>query len=174
MTDFDKLIKEKAEQASYPYQDAAWKNFQKSAGLHRSSWKFWAAGAAVTVVAGVSCVLMMQRQNTASPEPAPVAVVQDTVASLSEDQMSVVFSESESSSPSMPAPSGKAKQEGKKSISSASEQNTPAAQQTETAAGKKTTVSRSRLGRTLVIDVDTIKENVPTDEELRNGNSRIF
>jgi hypothetical protein len=29
-------------------------------------------------------------------------------------------------------------------------------------------------GRPLVIDVDTIKENVPTDEELRKGNSRLF
>jgi hypothetical protein len=30
------------------------------------------------------------------------------------------------------------------------------------------------MGRPLVIDVDTIKDNVPTDEELKNGNSRIF
>ena len=34
--------------------------------------------------------------------------------------------------------------------------------------------SPTRLGRPLVIDVDTIKDNLPTDEEIRKGNSRLF
>ena len=31
-----------------------------------------------------------------------------------------------------------------------------------------------RYGRPLVIDVDTIKDNVPTDEQLKNGHSRLY
>ena len=37
-----------------------------------------------------------------------------------------------------------------------------------------TTTTRRQYVRPLVIDVDTIKDNVPSDEELKKGNSRIF
>jgi hypothetical protein len=41
-------------------------------------------------------------------------------------------------------------------------------------APEKPSVTTPRYGRPLVIDVDTIKDNVPSDEELRNGHSRLY
>lgn len=168
MTDFDKLIKEKAEQAEYAYKPAAWKSFRQKAGVGRGVWKYWAAGASSALVVGGALVFMLNREPL--PEPtvssSPVAVLADSACGsvqpvLAADTLSV------------------------SDVPTSGVQNTRASVTPDPAVGKadespsvetpaKPSVSVPPHGRPLVIDVDTIKDNVPTDDELRNGHSRLF
>ena len=54
MTDFDKKKKKKAEQASYPYDKAAWRQYKRKTGLHGGAVKYWVVGAASIVAVGTS------------------------------------------------------------------------------------------------------------------------
>jgi len=169
MTDFDKLIKEKAEEATYSYKRSAWRTFQKHAGTYRPA-KYWIGGAAATVLVGTTVgVFMFQKSDKVAPssEPMEVTVVQDTLSSL-QDEQTVVLEPKETVSPKNNRVS---EQPQKTSVQEADEQ--PKSNGNQQARESRTTTTRP-MGRPLVIDVDTIKDNVPTDEELKNGNSRIF
>lgn len=175
MTDFDKLIKEKAEQADYAYKPSAWRNFQRHAGMSHGSLTYWVAGvSSAVVIGGLTTFLFLRNPNpTLGDEPSPRAVSVDTVSLTVDDQTAIV-------------------EEDTLSLSCSAEQKTPRSKAVPTAASQpdiekpaaeanppaKTSASPKkespRYGRPLVIDVDTIKENVPTDEELKNGHSRIF
>lgn len=169
MTDFDKLIKEKVEEATYPYDAKAWKQFQKKSGMGRGTLKYWVAGAsAVLVVGGVSAFLLSRPSSDTVPNLSneqPV-VMQDTfsqVTNSTDDHYTAdTFAVKSEKSGSSKTPSITP-------VSDVSNQTKPDL----TVPATKPTKTVVRYGKPLVIDVDTIKDNVPSDEELKNGHSRL-
>lgn len=170
MTDFDKLIQEKAEEATYSYKRSAWRNFQKHAGTYRPA-KYWIAGAAATVLVGTTVgIFMFQKSEKVTPlsEPKEIIVLQDTLSSLQEEQTVVL---EEPKGIDSPKNNRASEQPQKATVQETDEQPNS----TANPSAKVSRVNNPRpVGRPLVIDVDTIKDNVPTDEELKNGNSRVF
>jgi chromosomal replication initiation ATPase DnaA len=168
MTDFDKLIKEKAEQAEYAYKPSAWRRFQRTSGLRRASTAYWVAGVSSVIVIGgiVAFVGSRHSQNTVTDNNPPAMTIVDTLTSqpATVEDTFVVTKSDRVVTAATHASEKKQEQEKPETM----EEPTPAV----ISAPKKVTTQRH--GRPLVIDVDTIKENVPTDEELRNGNSRLY
>ena len=173
MTDFDKLIKEKAEQAEYAYKPSAWRRFQRKSGLGHAATQYWVAGISSLVVVGGIAAFIGHRQSQDTPDGEPVQTVL-TVDTL--DSQSIVSTPEVSdtfmmASHEIAAPAPKRPAVQNKQTTETPEVEAPKPQ-VEKPAPK---VNRTPVhGRPLVIDVDTIKENVPTDEELRKGNSRLF
>lgn len=170
MTDFDKLIKEKVEEATYPYDSSAWKQFRKKSGMRSGTLKYWLSGASTALVAGGVAVFMLARptaQNTNQPNE--LQALHDTVSQMvsipqdGQQTETLVVEETKT----VVKTSRKAMQ---------NEVSDPQQEQPAETAGKKQKRSTEavRYGRPLVIDVDTIKDNVPSDEELKNGHSRLY
>ena len=172
MTDFDKLIKEKAEQAEYSYKPSAWRQFQRKSGLGHAATRYWVVGITSAIMVGgiVGYVGYRHGHGTQTDNNAPIVSVADTMTSQSaaateESETFVVTNTDHAvSAPAQTSVHNKPVQ----TKSETSGEATPVV----TSTTKK--VTTPRYGRPLVIDVDTIKENVPSDEELRNGNSRLF
>ena len=171
MTDFDKLIKEKVEGATYPYDSSAWKQFRKKSGMGHSSLKYWVAGVSTALVAGgVSVFLLLNHSSKPtliSPEEQSV-VVDDTLS-----QVTKATEEHLQADTFMVIPGKTTTTLKKSSPTSGSELHDPADSKTSVPASKpaQTVV---RYGKPLVIDVDTIKDNVPSDEQLKEGHSRLY
>ena len=175
MTDFDKLIKEKAEQATYSYKPNAWKSFQRKAGVTGGSWKYWIAGITSAVVIGGVVVSTIVRKDVSpiTPETTPCATVYDTATFVSPD-MAFTDEETGSTCSTSQAPVTTQVKSHNDTKGTPDEANDPSSVSTSTEVPTDQKVTTPRYGRPLVIDVDTIKENVPTDEELRNGHSRVI
>jgi hypothetical protein len=174
MTDFDKLIKEKAEQAEYAYKPSAWKSFQRQTGMGHTTLKYWVAGVSSAVIIGglTSVLLLRNGQSTQGDNSSPAVVAADTIAlnvdddaSLKEDTILRVGSCKQETSRAKAVPAVDPK-----TIDEVPDTDAPHSAVTS----NTKTHTAPRYGRPLVIDVDTIKDNVPTDEELRNGNSRLY
>ena len=173
MTDFDKLIKEKAEQAEYAYKPSAWRNFKRVSGS-ASPLRYWIVGSMSAVVLGgavATAILCSPKHRQAEIADAPVVAVDSTLVDaqpIAGDPDTVLYVSKEapvqSVSPSRKKVSDNAKIPDVEAVA-------PERKPVEV---KPKTENPVRLGRPLVIDVDTIKENVPTDEQLRNGHSRLF
>lgn len=170
MTDFDKLIKEKVEEATYPYDSSAWKQFRKKSGMRSGTLKYWLSGVSTALVAGGVAVFMLARpaaQNTNQPNE--LQALHDTVSQMvsipqdGQQTETLVVEETKT----VVKTSRKAMQ---------NQVSDPQQEQPAETAGKKQKRSTEavRYGRPLVIDVDTIKDNVPSDEELKNGHSRLY
>ena len=175
MTDFDKLIKEKAEQAEYTYKPAAWKSFRQKAGMGRGTVGYWAAGVASAVIVGGTLVFVLTREpepsSNLTPTETPMLVADSAYENIQSPLSADTLLVEESSAKETPAVG--------ESRSGAQERVQPAdaKPEQETAVSKapeKPSVTKPRYGRPLVIDVDTIKDNLPSDEELRNGHSRLY
>ena len=174
MTDFDKLIKEKAEQADYAYKPAAWKSFRHHAGMGSGTLKYWVAGiSSAVVVGGLTAFLLLRTPNSSQGNEAVPEVVSLDTVSLTVDGDAVVADDT-----LLLAGSGKQESPRTKAATTTTPKSTPEQSTAEANQPAKATAPRKnetpRYGRPLVIDVDTIKDNVPTDEELKNGHSRIF
>ena len=173
MTDFDKLIKEKAEQAEYTYKPAAWQSFRRMAGMGRSTVMYWLAGVSSAVVVGVlTTVLLLKPSNPTPEEPSTLNVpTLDTVA-MNVESEAVVENDTlllaGNRNPQAPQTKVIPSAVSKANVDSP---KVAARRPAETPTPKSAT---PRYGRPLVIDVDTIKDNVPTDEELKNGHSRLY
>lgn len=175
MTDFDKLIKEKAEQAEYAYKPAAWKNFRQKAGIGRGPVGYWAAGVATTVIIGGTLAFMLNREprtaSTASPTETPVIVADSSCENMQSPFSADTLLVEESSAKGTPT-AGERRAGTRERVQPAEAQ--PEQTTTVVKVPEKPSVTTPRYGRPLVIDVDTIKDNVPSDEELRNGHSRLY
>ena len=168
MTDFDKLIKEKAEQASYPYDEAVWRQYKRKAGLQGGYAKYWVVGAASIVAVGAFLLLKQGRQAQPTPDQPlqtavftedSVSVSQNLSAGMTEDTMPLhIVDKSE-----------------KGSIQTF-QHNRETADEHPSSMKKDTPKVTKKViyGRPLVIDVDTITRMVPTDEELEKGHSRLY
>lgn len=174
MTDFDKLIREKAEQAEYTYKPAAWQSFRRMAGMGRSTVKYWIAGvSSAVIVGGLTTVLLLNNgRSTQEDASAPNVVALDTVSMnvddevvVGNDTLSLAGNRNPQASQTKAVPSAVSK-------ASADSPAVAARRSVETPSPDKKVAPR--YGRPLVIDVDTIKDNVPTDEELKNGHSRLY
>ena len=168
MTDFDKLIKEKAEQASYPYDEVAWKQYKRKAGIHGGSAKYWVIGASSVLVAGVSFLLLFAPKNQTMPDQSQPAFVtasdsvmesQNPTVTESEDTLTLQVEQKVNRSSLQASHNESGKAIGHQSVVV---KDTP-----------KVT-RKTVLGRPVVIDVDTITRMVPTDEELEKGHSRLY
>lgn len=174
MTDFDKLIKEKAEQAEYAYKPAAWKSFRHHAGLKPTALKYWVTGvSSLVVVGGLTTFLLLRTPNSSQGNAAVPEVASLDTVSLNVDGDDVVADDTLLLAGSGEQESPRAKAATTTAPKSTPEQSAAEANQPAKAAAPRKNET-SRYGRPLVIDVDTIKDNVPTDEELKNGHSRIF
>jgi hypothetical protein len=168
MTDFDKLIKEKAEQATYPYDEAAWRQYKHKAGLRSGYTKYWVIGASSVLVAGAILLLKPNRQvQPSSEEPVQTTVVtNDSVVATQETHADELEDT-------------KTRQASHKTKVSSTQ--TPH-NQTDTlkeenyrvVKGKSEGSRKVVYGKPVVIDVDTITRMVPTDEELEKGHSRLY
>lgn len=174
MTDFDKLIKEKTEQAEYAYKPSAWRSFKRVAGTVKPL-RYWVLGSVSAVLLGGAVATAVHFASNRPQQEVgnqPVLAIDSTLSET--EPLSGVSDETPYSTPISTA----------QNESSVRSQTSMSANQPESAPDA-TTVQRTdstkqlknrqtRLGRPIVIDVDTIKENVPTDEELRNGHSRLY
>lgn len=169
------MIKEKAEQAEYAYKPEAWKSFRQKAGMGRGTVGFWAAGVATAVVIGGSLVFMLNREPktaaTASPTETSVIVADSSCENMQSPMSADTFLVEETAAKTTPATGDHrtGAQERVQPVEAQPEQTNTVAK-----APEKPSVTTPRYGRPLVIDVDTIKDNVPSDEELRNGHSRLY
>lgn len=171
MADFDQLIKEKAEQAEYSYKHSAWKSFAKSAGIKAGLSGLQIAAitvAVVAVVTGITLGVVFSGQPVPSSEQGTVARIQDTVetqhaASPIQDEQGAV----DSVQGTVETCHGASLTRDNRKVQAPVD--TPRA-------SSQPNVNRQRpaYGRPLEILVDTITEMEPTDEQLRQGNSRIF
>ena len=170
MTEFDQLIKEKMEKAQYAYRPSAWRSFAKSAGVRAGLSGLQIAAIAVAVVAvvtGITLGVVFSGQPMPSNEQGTVVRVQDTVETQhaaspvhdNDEQIAVETCHGASLT-----------RDNQGTVNSA--QGTVDTQR----ASSQPTVNRQRpvYGRPLEILVDTITEMEPTDEQLRQGNSRLF
>lgn len=172
MTEFDQLIKEKAEQAQYPYKSSAWKDFAKRAGIKTGMSALQIAAvtiASLAVVAGITLAVVKHQapQPVAEPDPVEVVVTQDT--------MEVTEEKTEPKSVAEPGKESIPQTRVQKQEPAETESGGAEPKEQPKTVAKKTKVKASEvLGRPVIINVDTITQMVPTDEELRKGNSRIF
>ena len=91
MTDFDKLIKEKAEEADYAYKPAAWKSFRHYAGMGHGTLKYWVAGvSSAVVVGGLTTFLLLRTPNSSQGNAAVPEVASLDTVSLNVDGDDVV------------------------------------------------------------------------------------
>lgn len=167
MTDFDKLIKEKTEQASYPYDEAAWRRFKHTAGLRGGSAKYWVVGTATIVTVGAFLLLKQARQGQPTPtQSVPTAVISEDSVLVSQNQLNDISKDT--ATLHVVSKSG-------------NDQRRKPHQNSETAGNQPSRIINDTLksskviyGKPIVIDVDTITRMVPTDEELKKGHSRLY
>ena len=168
MTDFDKLIKEKAEQASYSYNEAAWRQYKRKAGLHGGAAKYWLVSTSALMVAG-AFLLLNPRHNVQQLQDQPT---QTNFVAL-DSSMALQNSSSETSEDTLTLlPDNETKER----PLNVSHRHTETVNASKVQIKKDTpTVSRKVIyGKPIVIDVDTITRMVPTDEELEKGHSRLY
>ena len=181
MADFDQLIKDKVEKADYSYKPSAWKGFAKRAGIKTGLSGVQIALltiSLVTVISGVTLGVLFLGHPTTNEGQGIGDMIQDTVEMhhsmpLQQDNTGSVSAESEqvdSSVPNSPSPKANGQQP------TANRLQPETNSQRETANGQQPTANAQRpnYGPPLEILVDTITQMEPTDEQLRNGNSRIF
>lgn len=173
MTGFDKLIKEKAEQAEYTYKPSVWRQFQRKAGLGQTATRYWVIGVSSAVLVGGFVAFFGHRMNQRTPEKGAAQTTLD-VDTLSSQPMAPNASASDTFQVLGDAAPVSVSKHHSAHTKPTSETPAAPAAEPQVAQPSPKVNKTTRFGRPLVIDVDTIKENVPTDEELKNGNSRLF
>lgn len=167
MTDFDKLIKEKAEQASYPYDKAAWKQYKRKTGLHGGAAKYWVMGASAVMVAGGLILLKPGHHGQPLQDNPSTTIVVAPDSAMVLPNPSIEDLEDTPTLPIENAPG--------KTLQVSRRQTEPLDANTVQIKEDTPKVMRKVIyGKPQVIDVDTIKRMVPTDEELEKGHSRLF
>lgn len=175
MADFDQLIKDKVEQTEYSYKHSAWKSFAKHAGFKAGLSGLQIAAivlSAVIVVTGVTLGILFLGHPTTNRDQGTVVRVQDTVEAqqavspIQNNQGTVdrVQGTVETQHTASPI------QDNKRTVNSV--QRTVETQ--HVAPQPKASAQRPKYGPPVELNVDTITQMEPTDEQLRQGNSRLF
>ena len=175
MAEFDQLIKEKMEKAQYAYRPSAWRSFAKSAGVRAGLSGLQIAAIAVAVVAvviGITLGVVFSGQPTPNSEQGAVVRIQDTVETQNPASPILEDQEPNSVQGAVKTQQSASQIQDKQQGTANSVQGTV---ETPHAVSQPTdNRQRPAYGRPLEILVDTITEMEPTDEQLRQGNSRIF
>lgn len=174
MTEFDELLKQKVEQTDYPYRHTAWRHFLRRSGLHTVLTGGQIAAVSLAGVAVAALVTWgVVRHNASSPtpaEPAPaeVAIVITDSNAVSEDTLPITVGVPEPM-PSQPA------------VTSTPKATSPSAREEAPQPAARTSIKPHTdkkpepiHGRPVIINVDTITELFPTDEQIRKGHSNII
>ena len=175
MADFDQLLKDKVEQAKYSYKHAAWKGFAKRAGFKAGLSGLQIAAITVAVVAvitGITLGVVFSGQPTPNGDQGAVVGIQDTMetqyaVSPTQDNVEHGTADSEQRVKETQKPASLPKTNDQQPMANGQQPISNPQQPT-------TNTQRPKYGPPLEINVDTITQMVPTDEQLRNGNSRIF
>lgn len=175
MTEFDLLIRNKANKAQYPYRTSAWRNFLHKAGKMNRTFSHWQTAAitmgTVIIIGGILWGILRSPNPTGLPPViAPPHQKVDTITTQPAEQQPTELIQPEAK------PVKKATQETARPVAEPSDRTTTDTSHYSTI-GHKTVkskkINREQLGRPIHINPDTIKDNIPTDEQLRNGHSRI-
>lgn len=169
--EFDKIIKDKIENTDFEYNDSSWMKFNK---LRRKKkiLKISAIIGSVAVLISTVVAIFLFTNNNHSQIQNP-----NSSTEVSQNE-TVLMDSSEISETNLTTPINEqiTKRDNANSFNTNSRKEEP---QRDTSNNKsvqkpKTDETIKYYGRPLTIDVDTIKDNVPSDEELKKGNSRIF
>lgn len=172
MTEFDQLIKNKAEEANYSYKPSAWKSFLAYSGAKTSTLLIWVAAAAVAVsVVAVSTYFLLRPQ----PQEQPTLPEQETVAvcvdTLPADVADVVEPVAEEKPHLIVVTTPEIIQE---NLDLEAESEISKEQSVENTEQKPIPPTNNPRLEPVRINVDTITRMEPTDEELQNGNSNLY
>lgn len=172
MTDFDQLIKNKAEEAYYPYKPSAWKNFLKRSGakVGFSGGQIALSVIAASVVVGAAVWGVSSLNSKSADQPQMQEEVSvDVVDTMENETVEIAVEET-------PVVTEKnvirAKQTTSEPVETSSPE--PVEQPAAVTPAKPQKKVTPRYGKPVLINVDTITELEATDEQLRNGHSRIF
>lgn len=180
MADFDQLIKEKMEKAQYAYSPSAWRSFAKSAGVRAGLSGLQIAAIAVAVVAlviGITLSVVFLGQPTPNSEQGAVVMIQDTAETQNPASQPTSNPQLPTSNPQQPTASDRVQNSESKVQGSRLkvQSSTPNSQPpTPNSQPPISNPQQPIYGRPLEILVDTITQMEPTDEQLRQGNSRVF
>ncbi len=185
--EFDQAIKDKTEQALYPFKEAAWERFSRKSGLASGSrftrlHKTLAVAAATVITASVVSGILIHTNKTRTQPQTPQETAAADSSIVNTDTLVLQMPLQEESVPSEdknPAVSNTVHKE------TEAEKNNVVAEpisgnilskgRTEKAETKPVPRrARTTYGLPLEINVDTISDMEPTDEQLRRGNSRLF
>ncbi len=185
--EFDQAIKGKAEQAQYPFKEAAWDSFSQKSGLasgHRFKGAHTVLSIAVAAVITTTAIfgLLTHANKTRQQPQMPAETAVADSASVTSDTSVIQLPQKEEVAASPHVDRFDANTVTKKTV--AKKNNVAAVPvvndtllkgQTDKSETKPVSHrTRAIYGRPLEINVDTITDMEPTDEQLRNGNSRLF
>lgn len=174
MTEFDELLKQKVEQTDYPYRHTAWRHFLRRSGLHTVLTGGQIAAVSLTGAAVATLVTWGVVRHTASsptpaePAPAEVAVVTADSNAVAEDTLPITVGVPE------PMPSQPAVTSTPKATSPSAREDAPQPAVRPTTKPITDKKPEPIHGRPVIINVDTITELFPTDEQIRKGHSNII
>lgn len=175
MADFDQLLKDKADQAHYAYKPSAWRGFAKQSGLKSGLSGLSIAAITVGAVVVAGSILWGVLSHNSKPVPAeqvcpPVemAVALDTVTANEDEALPEIESVTSSH-----AQTNRPKSNPKTEVHVDTVAGTPQSDPASSKPVAKKTYRQPYL-RPVTISADTITQMVPTDEQIRKGNSRVF
>lgn len=174
MTDFDNLIKEKAEQAEFSYKASAWKSFAAKAGIKTGLTALQWGGivvSALLIAGGITLGVVKHQtpQPPAQPEITEVAVLQDTEETVPDNMKEENVQPQPEVQPKSVKPAAPvAKPEPQIPEETAAPAPKPVKQETP----KRKT--ERYYGRPVRISVDTITQFELTKEQIDQGHSRII
>ncbi|MBR4135605.1 MAG: hypothetical protein IKU03_04245 [Bacteroidales bacterium] len=166
--DFDQLIQQKLDDTHYAYKASAWRKFRRFAGLKNLAPWICTIGSVSVVGVGVLLWTLLHTPKTVEPASTPeVMLVAEDTASLAEESEAPV-AEMTSSEPRVPVAVAQSHSH------AAGEVETPEADPKPAPVPEAKKTSAPVYGIPVVIDVDTITQMWPTDEQLKEGNSRLY
>ncbi|MBO4488573.1 MAG: hypothetical protein J5741_02815 [Bacteroidales bacterium] len=170
MSDFDQLIREKTEQATYHYKASAWRKYSRFAGLKNLTP--WLCTIGVVAVVGVSALLwnLLRTPKTVEPETTPEVMVVADDSLMSVADATTTVAEVTPLESDQPAEVAASRHQATAQVEAPALE--PAAAPEPAPKPKKP--SAPVYGIPVVIDVDTITQMWPTDQEMKEGNSRLY
>jgi len=182
MADFDQLIKDKLEQTEYSYKHSAWKSFAKRAGI-KTGLSAWSVSLVMVLVVSLLTIGGIAFRNSEFKVQSSTPNVQRPTANsqqpTADSQVQNSESKVQSSTPNGQKPTTNPQRPTANSQQPTADnqvQNSEFKVQSSKVNGQEPTTNSQQpiYGPPVELRVDTITQMEPTDEQLRQGNSRIF
>lgn len=167
MTDFDQLIKEKANSAQYKFKASSWKQYASQAGFKvgLSGLQIALVSLALVAVVGGAIFFFTNHTNTPAPVPSQETLAPATCDTTNAQTLDTIAENPQSTQPhatARPVPSTEP-------VTPAPEDDT----QLKVLKKDRTTKRNHDVYHPIRINVDTITDIVPTDEQLKRCNSNL-